>query len=125
MNTPRHKVAIFSSAYPPHVYGGLGTHVREITSALAGSVEFNLFVPAQGDYGQSPPTVSLQEVSVGNGGNNVELWLHYCKAAVDAAVRAPLAVDLLHCHDWMTVTAGIKLREILGKPLVFNVHLPQ
>ncbi len=125
MDPPKHRVAVFSSEYPPHVYGGLGTHVREITAALAGPVEFDIYVPTQGDYAQRPPRVSVQEVPVATGGNNVELWLHYCKAAVDAAVRTPLAVDLLHCHDWMTVIAGIKLREVFGKPLVFNVHLPQ
>ena len=31
----------------------------------------------------------------------------------------------MHCHDWMTALAGIRLRKLLGIPLVYNVHLPQ
>jgi glycosyltransferase involved in cell wall biosynthesis len=96
-----------------------------MTSALAGPVAFDLFVPAQGDYSTCPSTISLKEVAVAEGENNALLWLNYCKAAIDLALRAALDIDLLHCHDWMTVIAGIKLRQLLNKPLVFNVHLPQ
>ena len=107
------------------MYGGLGKHVAEMTTALAGPVAFDLFVPAQGDYSPCPSTISLKEVDVSDGENNALLWLNYCKAAVNAAVGGALDIDLLHCHDWITVAAGIKLRQVLNKPLVFNVHLPQ
>src|SRR5687767_5172949 len=120
-----YRVALFSSEYPPHVYGGLGTHVGEITAAMNGRAEFDLFVPAKGDYANDPAVIRLREVPVAPASNNVELWLHYCDAALDLAERNPPAVDLIHCHDWMTVLAGIKLRSVLGKPLVYNVHLPQ
>lgn len=125
MDKLRHRVAVFSSEYPPHVFGGLGTHVGEITSALAGLVKFELFVPAQGDYAQVQPAISLHEVPIMAARGNVELWLQYCSAALKAAEGFARSIDLIHCHDWMTVAAGIKLREISGKPLVFNVHLPQ
>lgn len=121
----RIRVALFSSEYPPHVYGGLGTHVSALTAALAGHVEFDLFVPARGDYVNDRPGIRLQEVPVAPAANNVEVWLNYCKSAVQVAERAALSVDLIHCHDWMTAVAGIKLRSLLGKPLVYNIHLPQ
>jgi len=121
---PKYRVALLSSEYPPHVYGGLGTHVAEITAALAHDVEFDLFVPARGDY-ELRDGIRLHEVPVTPGPNNVELWLHYCRAAVQLAESAALSVDLIHCHDWMTAPAGTKLRSILGKPLVCNIHLPQ
>jgi glycogen synthase len=119
------RIALFSSEYPPHVYGGLGTHVAAITAALAGRVEFDLFVPALGDYMDDRPGIRLHEVPVAPAANNVELWLNYCKSAVKVAERAALSVDLIHCHDWMTAVAGIKLRSLIGKPLVYNIHLPQ
>lgn len=121
----KHRVALFSSEFPPHVYGGLGTHVAAITAALAGRVEFDLFVPALDDYVDARPGIRLHEVAVAPAANNVEVWLNYCKAAVRVAERAAVSVDLIHCHDWMTATAGIKLRSLLGKPLVYNIHLPQ
>ncbi len=146
----KHRVALFSSEYPPHVYGGLGTHVSEITAALSRGnvgvalcghpssgyervateghpykVEFDLFVPALGDYVDDRPGIRLHEVPVAPAANNAELWLNYCRAAVKVAERAALSVDLIHCHDWMTALAGMKLRSLLGKPLVYNIHLPQ
>ena len=30
--------------------------------------------------------------------------------------------DVIHCHDWMTMPAGIALKRILGKPLVVTIH---
>lgn len=125
MSQIKHRVVLFSSEYPPHVYGGLGTHVAAITASLAGRVEFDLFVPALGDYVDDRPEIRLHEVPVAPAANNVELWLNYCKAAVKIAERAALSVDLIHCHDWMTAIAGSKLRSLTGKPLVYNIHLPQ
>ena len=121
----KYRVALFSSEYPPHVYGGLGTHVGEITAAMNGRAEFDLFVPAKGDYATDAAPIRVREVPVAPAANNVELWLNYCDAALHLAEQNPPNVDVIHCHDWMTVLAGIKLRSVLGKPLVYNVHLPQ
>lgn len=30
--------------------------------------------------------------------------------------------DIIHAHDWMTYQAGIKAKEISGKPLVVHIH---
>jgi glycogen synthase len=30
--------------------------------------------------------------------------------------------DVIHCHDWLTYMAGIKAKEVSGKPLVMHVH---
>jgi len=30
--------------------------------------------------------------------------------------------DVIHCHDWMTMPAGIALKRILGKPLIVTIH---
>lgn len=30
--------------------------------------------------------------------------------------------DIIHCHDWLTAPAGMKLRAATGKPLIFHVH---
>ncbi len=125
MAQSKHRVALFASEYPPHVFGGLGTHVSEITSALAGRVEFDLFLPALGDYVAHHPAIRIHEVPVAPAANNAEVWLNYCGAAVKLAERVLPAVDLIHCHDWMTALAGIKLRSLISKPLVYNIHLPQ
>lgn len=33
-----------------------------------------------------------------------------------------LHFDVIHCHDWLTLPAGLRLKAATGKPLVFHVH---
>jgi len=33
-----------------------------------------------------------------------------------------LDFDVIHCHDWMTIPAGIELKKRTGKPLVVQIH---
>jgi len=33
-----------------------------------------------------------------------------------------LDFDLIHVHDWLTVPAGIAVKEKSGKPMVMHVH---
>ncbi len=30
--------------------------------------------------------------------------------------------DIIHCHDWLTFKAGIRAKQISGKPLIVHVH---
>lgn len=30
--------------------------------------------------------------------------------------------DVIHCHDWMTFKAGVRAKEVSGKPLVVHIH---
>jgi glycosyltransferase involved in cell wall biosynthesis len=30
--------------------------------------------------------------------------------------------DVIHCHDWMTYPAGLKVKDATGKPLVLHIH---
>jgi len=30
--------------------------------------------------------------------------------------------DVIHCHDWLSLPAGLAAREATGKPLIFHVH---
>jgi glycosyltransferase involved in cell wall biosynthesis len=120
------RVALFSSEYPPYTFGGLGTHVVQITSALAGSVTFEMFVPERKAYQEPPPGVRIHQIPVPRARTNVEFWIRYCRRAIAVAAETlSEQVDLIHCHDWMTGLAGIGLRKALGVPLIVNVHLPQ
>jgi len=125
MTKARLRVALFSSEYPPHVLGGLGVHVEKLTSELAAAVDFDLYAPAEGDYLTANSAVRVNEVPAASVRTDVEHWLSYCQAAARLAEASTRTADLVHCHDWMTVLAGVRLRQVTGKPLVYNVHLPQ
>ncbi len=123
--TDHPRVALFSSEYPPHVMGGLGVHVDSLTASLAAEVSFDLFVPAEGDYPAATRAARIHEVPSTDARTDIEHWLGYCQTAARLAEPCARTADLLHCHDWMTVLAGLRLRQTTGKPLVYNVHLPQ
>ena len=119
------RVAVFSSEYPPHVEGGLGVHVGHMTAALAGRVGIDLFVPKKPGYRSDLQGLCLREVEVPPAATHHEFWSAFCRASATVARRLSPLPDLLHCHDWMTVLAGILLKVDLGLPLAFHVHLPQ
>lgn len=121
------RVAFLASEYPPYVNGGLGTHVSALTTALAKhDVEIDLFVPSwQGRYDSSPPGVEVHDVEIGNPRSDTELWLNFCFHTIARIQQSRESISLIHCHDWQTILAGIRLRKMLNVPLVFSIHLPQ
>lgn len=123
------RVAFIASEYPPHVYGGLGTHVEALTAALAGQlVSVDLFVPEQVDYRAPPAGVTLRPVPVsrmeGSDGN-AGFWVSFSAEVIRLTERLDLAFDVFHCHDWLTALAGAGLTARAAVPLLFSVHLPQ
>jgi glycogen(starch) synthase len=43
-------------------------------------------------------------------------------SAVAAVVARAESFDIIHSHDWLTYPAGVKAKQISGKPLVIHVH---
>jgi glycosyltransferase involved in cell wall biosynthesis len=43
-------------------------------------------------------------------------------ADITAGIAAKMDFDVIHAHDWMTMLAGIKIKEQSGKPLVLHIH---
>ncbi len=52
-----------------------------------------------------------------------DLYQEVYRFSLKAAMIAEFEdFDIIHCHDWMTYFAGIKARDVSGKPLVIHVH---
>ncbi len=43
-------------------------------------------------------------------------------ADITTAVAASMNFDVIHAHDWMTMIAGIKIKQATGKPLAVHIH---
>ena len=110
------KVALFTSEYPPHISGGLGVHVDRVTAAMEGLATCDVFVPARGDYACGRLSVHLHEISVPQASNEMDFWLGFCQAAASTAQSLINPVNVIHCHDWMTVIAGIRYATHLTYP---------
>lgn len=125
-------VCMFSSEYPPRMFGGLGAHVEQLTAALGQQIDVKLILPSSGsDEYQEPPTkrVALKALLQSNPSYGSPLsWLRFANAAADRLnsiiSEDGESVDVIHCHDWVTVLAGIKCRWRHDIPLVFHLHLP-
>jgi len=54
------------------------------------------------------------------GGDVINKVMHF--AEITSKLATTLEFDVIHAHDWMTMLAGIKIKELSGKPLVMHIH---
>lgn len=132
------RVLMLGWEFPPAKTGGLGTHCYELVKSLAAKgvsvlliipkrtqnaennlenvkiveVGFNLLNP----YNRPDPTASGKSY----GWNFFDEVRAFNKECVAKALNQDF--DIIHCHDWMTVPAGIELKMKTDRPLVFTVH---
>ncbi len=125
--------------FPPAKTGGLGTHCYELVKNLSKKgIKVLLLIPKRtGNVKHNIPNVEIIEVGSvaldpynttkpekkkkkGYGWNFFEEVRRFNKRCVEIAKNKKF--DLIHCHDWMTISAGIELKKITGKPLVFTIH---
>lgn len=59
-------------------------------------------------------------ISSNYGKNLIEEVTRY--AYVAGFIAKEVEHDLIHCHDWMTVLAGIEAKRHSGKPVIYHVH---
>ena len=43
-------------------------------------------------------------------------------ADITANIASKMDFDIIHAHDWMTMMAGVKIKQRTGKPLVMHIH---
>ncbi len=77
---------------------------RDIPETERSSREGKIFADLAGGYG---PDIVAEAA-------------RYGEAA--AAIAGSERFDVIHCHDWMTVFAGVRSREASGRPFVLHIH---
>ncbi|MBY5904167.1 glycosyltransferase [Rhizobium leguminosarum] len=122
----RQNIGMLSSEFPPHTLGGLGVHVAHLCEQLGPFVDVNLVLPHRKTiYADPPKGVRLRPLSSVTANYDEPLsWLHFAQHAFDLVKRMSPRPEIIHCHDWVTVLAGVRCRWELSIPLVFHVHLP-
>ena len=132
------RVLMISWECPPHVVGGIGRHVAELTPALAGlpvgdgPLQIDLLTPhyAGGEaveevaanltiYRVEMPPMDVRDLYNSVIANNSSLVDAASKLAVDRQY------DLIHIHEWQTGMAGIVLKHRWRIPLLATVHATQ
>jgi len=128
------KVAMIGWEYPPFKAGGLGTHCYGLTRSLADkNVKVDFYMPKTKHSAGSSGKKNLIIKEVGEteifpydrpedkelAGQFFESVYRYNNLVVE---KVKGNYDLIHCHDWLTMKAGVALKEKLGIPLVISVH---
>lgn len=128
---------------PPHNSGGLGVACYQLCKALANegaAIEFVLPYSAEHDvdfmnvHAAHPQGINEIIKSgiaydsykyVYEDGHEEWLNIYDQQAAYEYAVGKlidRLDFDVIHAHDWLTFRAGLRARQVSGKPLIVHVH---
>jgi glycosyltransferase involved in cell wall biosynthesis len=127
------KIAMLGWEYPPFKVGGLGTHCYGLTRSLADKgVQIDFYMPKLKNRVKSDKdNVNIIEVGESEifpydrpddkslGGLFFEKVYKYNDLLVQ---KVKGTYDVIHVHDWLTMKAGVALKEKLNVPLIVTVH---
>jgi glycogen(starch) synthase len=119
--------------YPPFKAGGLATHCYGLTRSLAdNNVNIDFYMPKTKNNVSSDKTnLNIKEIGEVDifpydrpdnkdlTGGFFEKVYRYNDLVVS---RVKGNYDLIHCHDWLTMKAGVTLKEKMNIPMVLTVH---
>ena len=119
--------------YPPFKAGGLATHCYGLTRGLAdNNIKIDFYMPkTKNNVNSDKKNIKIKEIGEidifpydrpdskelnGSFFDKVYLYNELVVSKVNGNY------DLIHCHDWLTVKAGILLKEKMNIPLVLTIH---
>ena len=133
------KIAMVGWEYPPFKAGGLATHCYGLTRSLADkNVKVDFYMPKTKQSAGSDKS-NLRIIEAGEteifpydrpdtkeiGGKFYDAVYYYNKlvvAKVEKTIKTNGKYDAIHCHDWLTMKAGVTLKNKTGTPLVLTIH---
>ena len=133
------KVAMIGWEYPPFKAGGLATHCYGLTRSLADKNAKVFFFMPRTKQRASSGKKNLKIIEVGEidifpydrpdskeieGGffDAVYKYNDLVVAKGNVSIKTNGKFDVIHCHDWLTMKAGVQLKEETGTPLVLTIH---
>jgi glycogen synthase len=88
--------------------------------------DLNPYYSDKADNSTSNATMTVKEqfnaFNIDNlyGGDVVNKVMQF--ANLTSIMASKMDFDVIHAHDWMTMLAGMKIKEQTGKPLVMHIH---
>jgi glycogen synthase len=117
------KALILTNEYPPHVYGGAGMHVAELTRELRSRIAVE--VRAFGDQDEAGDGWRVRGYPRGADlpAGDERLRPAWDAFGRDLAMASdPTDADLVHCHTWYSHLGGLLVQRAYAIPLVVTVH---
>jgi len=137
------KVLMLGWELPPHNSGGLGVACYELCRSLSNSgVDIEFVIPYTAEHDIKFMTITpahpqgVQEVIKSGIAYDSYKYIYSDQSTewVDIFTQSKVyeksiskivdssEFDIIHAHDWLTFRAGIRAKQISGKPLVLHVH---
>jgi len=127
------KIAMIGWEYPPFKAGGLATHCYGLTRSLSDkNINIDFYMPkTKQKVVSDKKNLIIKEIGETDifpydRPEDKELAGHFFESVYrynDLILEKVKGnYDLIHCHDWLTMKAGIKLKDKLGIPLILSVH---
>lgn len=125
----RLSVNLLTREYPPHIYGGAGVHVNELSKVLAGHADVTV---RAFDGPRTPEELKAYERTTAGGslrvvGYSVPKELEGANQAletfgVDLQIARDVDADIVHSHTWYACLAGRLASQLHGIPHVITAH---
>lgn len=138
------KVFMLGWELPPHNSGGLGVACYQLCKELSRhNVDIDFIVPYRADYGhikfmkvRPAHDIHIDEIEnlltaydshryIEKDTKVTYIDIHDQQNMYEAAVGKIVKqaeFDVIHAHDWLTFRAGIRAKQVSGKPLILHVH---
>ncbi len=129
------RILLLGWEFPPNSIGGLGTHTYEIVKSLSKKgVKIKLILPFPSNMniggvefystnlsGYFSIYTKMRSRIASAAYNDIYDKVNsYSDAAVEISKHQEF--DIIHANDWITAQAGIKIKELSGKPLLLTMH---
>lgn len=141
------KILMLGWELPPHNSGGLGVACYHMSKALSiQGADIDFVVPYSAEHPgidfmrihSATGLTPLQRMGLGAYDSKTVINKTLSKADVNdlkdmrgvqkryvkfvEALATTACPDVIHAHDWLTMEAGIRAKEITGAPLIVHVH---
>jgi glycogen synthase len=120
------KALMLTREYPPHVYGGAGVVVDQLTQALSKRMAVEVRCFGHRDPNPSDPATvkgytPWDRLKAGKDGPLFAPALETLSIGLSMA-RDPVDADVAHAHTWYADMAGLWIRTLHRVPLVVTLH---
>lgn len=136
------KILMLGWELPPHNSGGLGVACYKLCKSLAEfGADIEFIIPYAGNYDESFMKVkTVHDIHYDKVINKLfpydDIKKEYKSGHISFDVGNELSkyenfvaklvelneYDVIHAHDWLTFRAGLRAKELCGKPLILHVH---
>jgi glycosyltransferase involved in cell wall biosynthesis len=123
------RIFMLSWEYPPRIIGGLARHVEGLSKSLASMGHevhvVTLDFPGAA-YEEEKGSLYIHRVVVDLPAPTFHTWVllfnHFFEKRLGQLARKFGLPDVVHVHDWLTVSGGVAAKHLLRAPLVMTFH---